>query len=179
MVRASLAVGVDLGGTKVAVGLVDADGGLVRRTRRTTDVQAGPEAITAQIAAAVKELRAVAGPDPICVGVGVAGQVEPDSGRVRFAPNLKWQDVPLGRLLREALGLPVAVTNDVRAATWGEWLHGAGQGCDHLVCVFVGTGIGGGVVTHGRVLEGYAKAAGELGHMTVALGGPECTCGNR
>jgi glucokinase len=75
--------------------------------------------------------------------------------------------------------LPVVVTNDVRAAAWGEWLHGAGQGCDDLVCLFVGTGIGGGVVSGGRMLAGCSNAAGELGHITVDLHGPQCHCGNQ
>jgi glucokinase len=80
--------------------------------------------------------------------------------------------------LSRALKLPVAVANDVRAATWGEWLHGAGRGCDDLVCLFVGTGIGGGVVSGGHMMAGSSNAAGELGHVTVDLHGPPCHCGN-
>ena len=75
--------------------------------------------------------------------------------------------------------MPVVITNDVRAATWGEWLHGAGQGVEDLICLFIGTGIGGGVVSGGRVLTGASNSAGELGHMTIDLHGPPCTCGNR
>jgi len=109
----------------------------------------------------------------------VAGQVDPRSGAVRFSPNLGWRDEPFGEDLRRALGVPVVVTNDVRAATWGEWLHGAGKGIDDLVCLFVGTGVGGGVVSGGRVLVGCTNTAGELGHLAVALQGPPCRCGNR
>lgn len=173
------AVGVDLGGTKVEVGRVDRDGRIVQRVRRRTDVEGGAEAVVEEIASAARDLCSGADGSPAGFGVGVAGQVDSDGGVVRFAPNLRWEDVPLGRMLGDALGLSVAVTNDVRAATWGEWLHGAGRRCDHVVCIFVGTGVGGGVVSHGRVLEGHTNAAGELGHMTVALGGPECTCGSR
>ena len=173
------AIGVDLGGTKVEVAQVDSAGQVRQRLRRPTDVRDGPAAVEAEIVAAVRELRQAVDAPPIGVGVGVAGQIEAASGAVRFAPNLGWHDVPLQADLQQALGLPVAVTNDVRAATWGEWLHGAGQGCDDLVCLFVGTGIGGGVVSGGRMLTGGSNTAGELGHMTIDLHGPPCHCGNR
>jgi glucokinase len=172
-------VGVDLGGTKVEVAHVDADGHLQRRLRRPTDVKDGPKAVEQEIVDAVRELVESLGSPPAGVGVGVAGQIEAGSGVVRFAPNLDWHDVPFEAELGEALGLPVVVTNDVRAAAWGEWLHGAGRGSDDLVCLFVGTGIGGGVVSGGQMLSGCSNTAGELGHMVIDLGGPACHCGNR
>jgi glucokinase len=173
------AIGVDLGGTKVEVAHVDAAGRVRQRLRRPTDIADGPSAIVAEIEAAVRDLRREADTPPAGVGVGVAGQIELGSGVVRFAPNLDWRDVPLRAELSQALGLPVTVTNDVRAAAWGEWLHGAGRECDDLVCLFVGTGIGGGVVSGGQMLAGCSNAAGELGHITVDLHGPVCHCGNR
>ena len=173
------AVGVDLGGTKVEVAHVDAEGHVLTRLRRPTDVKDGPVAVENEILAAVRDLEGSVGNSPVAVGVGVAGQIAPESGVVRFAPNLDWHDMPLQAHLSTSLGLPVTVTNDVRAATWGEWLHGAGQGCADLVCVFVGTGIGGGVVSGGQMLSGCSNTAGELGHMTVDLHGPLCHCGNR
>jgi glucokinase len=109
----------------------------------------------------------------------VAGQITATGGVVRFAPNLNWREVPLQDRLHQALNLPVAITNDVRAATWGEWRHGAGQGADDLICLFIGTGIGGGVVSGGRMLSGCTNTAGELGHITVDINGPRCTCGHR
>ena len=179
MTKASWAVGVDLGGTKVEVGGVDARGRLLKRVRRPTKVRSGPAAIETQIVDAVRELEESMGSSPAGVGVGVAGQIDADKGMVRFAPNLDWHDVPFQADLSDTLGLPVVVINDVRAAAWGEWLHGAGQGCDDLVCVFVGTGIGGGIVSGGQMLSGCSNTAGELGHITVALDGPPCHCGNR
>jgi glucokinase len=173
------AVGVDLGGTKVEVAHVNAGGRVQMRVRRATDVRDGPVAVENEILAAVRDLEGSVGNSPVAVGVGVAGQIEPGSGVVRFAPNLDWHDMPLQADLSKSLDLPVTVTNDVRAATWGEWLHGAGQGCDDLVCVFVGTGIGGGVVSGGRMLSGCSNTAGELGHITVDLHGAACHCGNR
>ena len=128
----------------------------------------------------VQQLREAGPPSPPAgLGVGVAGQVTAAAGVVRFAPNLNWREVPLQDRLNQALGLPVVVTNDVRAATWGEWLHGAGQGAEDLICLFIGTGIGGGVVSGGRMLEGCTNTAGELGHLTTDLNGPRCTCGHR
>jgi glucokinase len=172
-------MGVDLGGTKVEVARVHAAGTLIERLRRPTDVKDGVDAVEDEIVAAVRELEERAGSSPAGIGIGVAGQIEQDSGIVRFAPNLEWHDVPLQSDLSRALRLPVVVANDVRAATWGEWLHGAGQGCDDLICLFIGTGIGGGIVSGGHMLSGCSNTAGELGHIPIDLHGPECHCGNR
>jgi glucokinase len=174
----SSAIGVDLGGTKIEAARVDGSGRVQRRCRRATPVGDGPGGVCAAIVDAVRELRTT-GEQPVGVGVGVAGQVESSSGRVLFAPNLDWRDVPLRSQLRRALEMPVVVSNDVRAATFGEWRHGAGRTCDDLVCVFVGTGIGGGVVSGGRMLTGVTGIFGEVGHTTVQLDGPLCHCGNR
>jgi glucokinase len=172
-------IGVDLGGTKIEVARVDVSGRLLQRTRRATDVADGPSAVKDQIVDAVREMEEGIDSRPAGIGIGVAGQIDPGTGMVRFAPNLQWHDVPLDSELSDALDLPVLVANDVRAITWGEWLHGAGQGFDDLVCLFVGTGIGGGIVSGGRVLSGCSNTAGELGHITVQMNGPLCHCGNR
>ncbi len=174
------AFGVDLGGTKVEVAVVDAQGAIRQRLKEPTDVKGGPDGITAQIARMIRQLREQ-GPSspPAGVGVGVAGQITVDTGVVRFSPNLDWHEVPFRDQLHQALDLPVVITNDVRAATWGEWLHGAGRGVEDLICLFIGTGVGGGVVSGGRVLSGCTNTAGELGHITTDLHGPPCTCGNR
>src|SRR3990172_6927578 len=171
-------VGVDLGATKIEVAQVDQEGHLNQRMVLPTDVRGGPAAVISEILAAVKELQERADSPPAGVGVGVAGQVERDSGVLRFAPNLGWHNVPLQVESSKESGLPVIVTNDVRAATWGEWIHGAGKGCDDLVCLFVGTGIGGGVVSGGQMLSGCSNTAGELGHTTIDFHGPPCHCGN-
>jgi len=173
------AVGVDLGGTKVEVACVDSTGRLHQRLQRPTNVKEGPKAVEKEIINLARELRELAGSPPIGVGIGLAGQIDPHEGVVIFAPNLNWRDVPFQSDLKQALGLPIVITNDVRAVAWGEWLHGAGEGCDDLVCLFVGTGIGGGVVSGGRMLTGCSNTAGELGHITIDLNGPPCTCGQR
>jgi len=174
-----LAVGVDLGATKVLVGLVDREGEIERKLRFTTRVEDGPKAILEEVAEGIRDLRANICSPLVGVGVGLAGQIDPTEGSVLFAPNLGWKNVPCQRDLSRALDLPVIVTNDVRAITLGEWLHGAGQGCTDLVCLFVGTGIGGGVVSAGKILCGSTNAAAEIGHLIIDIDGPPCTCGNR
>ena len=173
------AVGVDLGGTKVEVARVDSAGRLHQRLKRPTNVKEGPEAVKKEIVDLARQLQELAGSPPIGIGIGLAGQIDPHEGVVIFAPNLYWHNVPFQSDLKRALRLPVAITNDVRAVAWGEWLHGAGEGCDDLVCLFVGTGIGGGIVSGGRMLTGCNNTAGELGHITVDLNGPPCTCGQK
>ena len=173
------AAGIDVGGTKIEAAAVDADGMAHEAIRTATDVAAGPKGITAAIVGAVRLLTDRAGSPPAGIGIGIAGQIDAATGSVRFAPNLGWHDVPLASDIKAALGVAVVVTNDVRAAAFGEWRHGAGRGLDDLVCVYVGTGIGGGIVSGGRLLAGCANTAGEIGHIVVEVDGPVCTCGGR
>ena len=112
------------------------------------------------------------------VGIAAAGMVDLE-GRLRFAPNLAWRDVPLAAFVGDALGLPALADNDVNAAAWGEYLHGAGQRSRHLLMVSVGTGIGGGIVLDGRLYRGANGFAAEIGHVVVEPDGPRCGCGNR
>ena len=171
-------IGIDLGGTKVAGVRVDEAGTVVAERRAPSQAGEGAEAVAATVAGMVRLLAAGA-PDVDAVGVGVAGQVDSDRGIVRQAPNLRWHDYPLGARIRDATGLPVSVLNDVQAATYGEWQLGAARGASDVVCVFVGTGVGGGIVAGGRLLRGTSGAAGELGHTIVSLFGPVCRCGGR
>lgn len=175
MSEKSWAIGVDLGGTKTHVARVNAAGDILEEQQFATEARLSPSEIAAQIA---KAIRALDKDGTAPVGVGVAGQVDGKTGAVIFGPNLKWYDVPLQSDLRNALHQNVAVINDVRAHTWGEWLHGGGKGCNDFVCLFIGTGIGGGVVSGGRMIQGANNTAGELGHMIVNPSGPRCGCGN-
>lgn len=172
------AVGIDLGGTKIALGRVDEEGRMLEMLRLETRSGSGPGDIIERMEKGVEKL--IQGGGEIAgLGIGVAGQIEHETGRVIFAPNLDWRNVPLRSELEKKLGLYVTVTNDVRAALWGEWIFGAGRGARDLLCIFVGTGIGGGIVSGGSVLEGCSNTAGEVGHITVDLHGPLCSCGNR
>lgn len=177
MKKTPVNLGIDLGGTKIDIGVVDFSGKILRRELIQTN-KVGPEAVVSEITVAFRKLT-----DPneefITVGVGMAGQINGKTGLVYFAPNLGWKNFPLGEELQKSLGIPVKVTNDVRAAAWGEWLYGAGKGCDDLICLFVGTGIGAGIVCGGKMLTGATNAAGEVGHMTIEINGPLCSCGNR
>ena len=175
----AVTIGVDIGGTKLEAAAVDGDGTVLAGGRRLTGAGRGPDRILADIVSCIEEDAAVSADRPVIgVGVGVAGQADPASGTVLHAPNLGWNDFPLQERLEEVLGLPVFVINDVQAATNGEWICGAGRGALDLVCMFVGTGVGGGVVSHGALLRGCSGTAGELGHITIDRYGPECTCGN-
>ena len=113
----------------------------------------------------------------LAVGVACAGQIDPVTGAVVYAPNLGWRDVPLAARLTHALGVPVVVENDVRAAAWGEFVSGAGRREGSLVAVFIGTGVGSGAVIDGRLWRGAGNAAGEVGHSQVVPDGLPCRCG--
>ncbi len=174
-----LTLGVDLGGTKIETALVDATGRILTSHRRPTQPDKGPDGVIADIVNCVASCLGEAGKSAQGLGVGMAGQIDKETGIVRFAPNLGWRNVPLRTKLEEALRLPVVVSNDVRAATYGEWRYGSGQGVDDMVCLFVGTGVGGSIVSGGRLLEGCNNTAGELGHITIVTGGRQCHCRNQ
>jgi glucokinase len=173
-------IGVDLGGSKIEVALVNSSGLLNDRLRVPTDSKKGYKAVLKQITETIHQLCDKNGDAvPSAVGIGIPGQISRSSGIVHYAPNLNWHEVNLENDLSKMLDKHVRICNDVRAATWGEWLHGAGKSCNDIVCIFIGTGIGGGIVRDGRMLAGCNNNAGEIGHMTIDLHGPECHCGNR
>lgn len=174
-----LTIGVDLGGTKVKTALVDTRGQIMSVHTYPTTAEKGPEGVIADILICVKNcLGQVSESDPQALGIGVAGQVDLN-GVVRYAPNLDWRNIALKAKLEEQLNIPVVVVNDVRAATWGEWQFGAGKNVSDLVVLFVGTGIGGGIVTGGHLLEGCNNTGGELGHTTIITNGRQCHCPNK
>jgi glucokinase len=169
------AVGIDVGGTKIAGLRVSRDGRVL--DRRTVPTPASdPEATVADM---VRLARALRTPDVVAVGVGAAGMVDVSTGVLRYAPNLAWRELSIADRLRGALGLPCQVDNDANAAAWGEHRFGAGRGYEHMLLVTVGTGIGGGIVTGGRLFRGAHGFAAEIGHFVVQPDGPLCGCGNR
>ncbi len=177
-VKKPLTLGVDLGGTKVETALVDSQGNIVSSHRHPTHPEKGADRIIKDISICVDQCLSKGGEDAQALGIGIAAQVD-ESGVVLSSPNLGWKDFPLRKKLEERLKLPVVVTNDVRAAAMGEWRFGAGKGIDDLVVVFVGTGIGGGVISGGHLLHGCGHTAGELGHTTLIVDGRKCHCPNR
>ncbi len=172
----TLTIGVDVGGTKVAAGVVDEAGTILARTRRPTP-STSPDDVEQTIAAVVAELGV--GFDIEAVGIGAAGFVDADRAVVLFAPNLAWRDEPLRDDVAKLIGLPVVVENDANAMAWGEYRFGAGRGETHLVCVTVGTGIGGGLVIDGHLYRGRFGIGAEPGHMQVVADGRRCGCGQR
>ncbi|MDT0322194.1 ROK family glucokinase [Streptomyces millisiae] len=171
-------VGIDIGGTKVMAGVVDADGTVLERLRaETPDKSKSPKVVEDTIAELVLDLSDRH--DVHAVGIGAAGWVDADRSRVLFAPHLAWRNEPLRDALAARLAVPVLVDNDANAAAWGEWRFGAGRGADHLVMITLGTGIGGAILEGGKVKRGAYGVAGEFGHMQVVPGGHRCPCGNR
>jgi glucokinase len=171
------AIGIDIGGTKLAGGVVTAGGRILERTRVPTPA-ADQAATLAALAAAVDRLRE-RHPRVEAIGVGAAGLVEWPGGRARWAPHNSYRRLELRRLLHEQTGLPTTVDNDGNTAAWAEARFGAGAGSDDLVLITVGTGIGGGLLLDGRIYRGGHGFAGELGHMIVDPDGDRCPCGNR
>ena len=113
------------------------------------------------------------------IGVGSPGPLDPNTGVIIDTPNLGWKDFPLADMLANEFGVPVVVDNDVNVGTYGEWCFGDISDCRNVVGIFPGTGIGGGIIVDGKMVHGFSGAAGEVGHMTVALDGPYCGCGKR
>ena len=169
-------IGVDVGGTKIAAGLVDEQGRILERARRDS-----PAADAAQIEDTIADLarELSRGRDIAGVGVGAAGFIDAKRSTVLFAPNLAWRDEPLKAELEARLNLPVVVENDANAAAWGEFAFGAGRDVNDLVMVTVGTGVGGGIVHDGDLVRGAGGVAAEIGHLRVVPGGRACGCGNR
>jgi glucokinase len=167
---------VDVGGTKIAAGTVTPDGKILREVRYPTP--ASGDRLVESIARAITEVK-----DGFEVGgacLAVAGFVLAEKNTVIFSPNLHAvEGIPLRDELEPRIGLPLTVENDASAGAWGEFRFGAGSEVDHLVFLTLGTGIGGGVITHGVLMRGGQGAAGELGHVTIQAAGPRCACGNR
>ncbi len=175
-------VGVDFGGTKILAGVFNLQLRCLGKTKVSTKSQRGPEAVIERIARCIEDavdecdldLKKVRG-----IGIGAPGAVDPETGKVIFAPNLAWEDVPLKKDLEKHLGLPVFVENDGNICTLGVYeteLHSKPR---HVVGIFLGTGIGAGLILNGQLFSGFNRTAGEIGHMILEVGGPKCGCGNR
>lgn len=172
----SLAIGVDIGGTKIEGLLVDVEGGSILDRQRVQTPARDQEATARSIIEVARELSA-SRKGVRAIGVGSAGMVDLD-GVIAYAPNVAWRDFPLRERVGAALDLPTLVENDANAAAWGEFRFGAGRGSNDMLLVIVGTGIGGGIVSGGKLYRGAHGFAGEIGHIIVEPGGPVCGCGN-
>ena len=178
------AIGIDLGGTKIAAVLLDRQGNVAAQLRRPTLPQEGVDAVIARIVACIKELEAMAHDGPV-VGIGLGAPASVDSQRqvILSAANLGWHDVPIGALLRRRLGDSWAgalwVDKDVGAGTLCEFLYGAGRGARRLLYVGIGTGVGAGQMFDGRLFHGADGSDGNIGHFILKPDGDLCGCGKR
>ncbi|MBN1174600.1 MAG: ROK family glucokinase [Micromonosporaceae bacterium] len=172
-----LTLGVDIGGTKVAAGVVDRAGTVLTQVRKATPADDSHKAFD-RIVGVIEELRA--DHEVTAVGIGAAGWIDATRSTVMFSPNLAWRDEPLRQSVSDAIGLPVVVENDGNAAAWAEFVYGTGKDFrDSMVLVTLGTGIGGGVILDGRLLRGAHGVAGEVGHTSAVRDGLPCRCGRR
>src|SRR6266540_5361606 len=172
----TLAIGVDAGGTKIEGLLVDVSLGRILDRRLVETPAEDAEAAARTIVAVARELMVGRG-GVRALGVGAAGMVD-RGGVMRYAPNVAWRDFPLTERVRSGVGLPTLVDNDANVAAWGEFRFGAGRDARDMLLVTVGTGIGGGIVSEGKLFRGAHGFSGEIGHIIVEPGGPLCGCGN-
>jgi glucokinase len=176
-------VGVDLGGTKILAAVFDEHRKLLSREKKDTKPEIGTAKVIERVEECIHEALAAAAlphTEVAALGIGVPGPIDTKGEVVVAAPNLHWSDVPLARVLRKHLDIPVVVVNDVQAGTMAVGEYGTGRGLDDFACMFVGTGLGGGIVINGELYRGSTGMAGEVGHMVVMPeDGPKCGCGNR
>lgn len=173
-------VAVDLGGTKIRAAFFDEKGTLLRRTEREALAQEGPEAVIDRIKASIQEVTSTSSLQAIAIAC--PGPLNPWQGIVHQTPNLPgWHDVPLASLINETFRVPTYLDNDASLAAFGEHRFGAGRGIDDMVFMILGTGIGGGIIAHGRLLRGWKGMAAEVGHIVLDPdeSTPVCSCGNR
>ncbi len=175
-------LGIDLGGTNIAVGVVDENFNIVGRGKKKTNCPRPADEICDDMAAAARMAIEDAGltmDDIDTIGIGSPGSINPFTGVIAVSNNLRFENVPMGAMLKERLGRDVFIENDASAAAYGEFLAGAGVGTSSMVAVTLGTGVGGGVIIDGKLFSGSNLAGGELGHTVIVHGGVDCTCGRK
>jgi len=180
--KAEYLVGVDLGGTKILAGVFTNSLKCIGRSKMSTKTERGAAAVVERVAHCVQDavdecdldIKQVRG-----VGIGAPGSVDPENGKVMFAGNLGWKDVSLKKELEKQLQLPVFLQNDCNICTLGVHEVELEAKPRNMIGIFLGTGIGGGLIIEGRLYSGYTRTAGEVGHMVLEVNGPKCTCGNR
>jgi len=175
-------IAVDLGGTKIVTALIFENGDILDREHILTQASEGPEAVIKRMLGTIDlllERQNMKASDLKGICVAAASPVDMKKGIVSTPPHLPgWYAVPLRDIVRDRYGIDTYLINDVKAAVLGEYRFGAGKGIDNLICITLGTGIGGGIITNGKLYFGEVGGAGEVGHMTIDANGPRCVCGN-
>ncbi|MBI1976322.1 MAG: ROK family protein [Candidatus Omnitrophica bacterium] len=180
--KKTFAVGIDFGATQIKIGMVNPEGKVLSRKVIATPRDISPLEFGKTAKREISHIISDSGKSGKCVGVGIGvpGLVQFDKGVVLYLVNVKgWKKVPLAALLSREVGLPVWVDNDVNAMTLGEFTYGAGRGGKNIVCLTLGTGVGGGIILNGEIYRGTSYAAGEIGHIVIQEQGRECACGGK
>ncbi|MBU0533914.1 MAG: ROK family protein [Candidatus Omnitrophica bacterium] len=172
-------IGLDLGGTFIKIGVVDENGEILEKTELPTPQGQGRAQVIKVMSESINNcLNDSSRGKFLGIGIGTPGLVDED-GKVFLAPNLPdWNNLNLKKIFEEKFSIPVKVENDANAITWGEYKFGAGKGYDNIICITLGTGLGGGVVLNGKLLRGTKYSAVEMGHIPICYKGPKCGCGN-
>ena len=176
-------IGIDVGGTNVKIALVDSDGKIGYSNTIPTRAEMGYEYTINNMKQAIRDLMTetkLSAKDIEGIGFGLPGQVDFKSGIVRLITNIPgWVEIPLAKMIEDEFHIPTRIDNDVRCAALGELNFGAGKGCENLICITVGTGIGSGLIINGKLVRGASNAAGEIGHIKLQMhDGPICGCGD-
>jgi len=175
-------VGIDLGGTNIFAAVIAPNGDILGEAKKRTKAALGADLVTARIARVVEQALKKAGLKKKKVGgigIGIPGPIDPDTGIVHRCVNLgkSWDEYPLVANLQDMIGMPVTIDNDVNVGAVGEYAYGAGRGSEHMLALFVGTGLGGGLILNGKLFSGTRYSAAEAGHMVILADGPMCGCG--
>lgn len=173
-------IGIDLGGTNIAVGVCDESYKIIGRGNMRTNMPRSAEAIAADMVTAAKMAVKEAGismSEVAWAGIGAPGSIDPVNGVIRYANNLRFDNVPIVKFVEDGLGVKTFIENDANAAAYGEALAGAAKGVNIAVAITLGTGVGGGIIIDGKIFTGFNYAGAELGHMVIEKGGWPCTCG--
>lgn len=173
------AIGIDVGGTYIKAGLTDENGNILKKKQFPTMAEKGSrDIVLKQIENAIDFAMEGLTESPAGIGIGSAGIVD-DYGVVFESPNIpEWHNIPLKKIISDKYKFPVTVENDVNSITWGEFLYGAGKGYNTIICITMGTGVGGGIVKDGKLMRGNKYSAVEIGHIPIDYKGPQCKCGN-
>ncbi len=173
-------LGIDLGGTNIATGIVDENYKIIGTGKEKTDCSKGPEKVADDMAKAVENAIKNAGIDRneiVAMGIGSPGAIDPKTGTVLVATNLGFNNVPLCQMMKDRTGFDFYIENDANAAAYGELIAGAGRGKKDFIAITLGTGVGGGIIIDGQIYSGFNHAGGELGHTVIVSGGVPCSCG--
>jgi glucokinase len=180
--KQDLAIGLDLGGTKILAALIKKNGDILHKFECETFADQGENVVIERVLSAVQKVLEGNEYNQTCIrgiGIATAGVIDTNRNEVVVANNLGWKNVPIGRLIYERFGVPIRLNNDANAAAVAEWIWGAGAGKKNLIYITVSTGVGAGMISNGHLITGAGNSAGEFGHISIEPDGPLCNCGNR